>query len=67
MQEATALEHEAKKTKQAYKARLLESMGNAALLDFPDGKSLRRQVIEKDAYMVGAQKYMESRFINTPH
>ncbi len=67
MDEASELEKQGKATRKAYQARLLELMGEAALLDFSDGKSYRRQQVDKQAYTVGEQHYMDSRFINTPH
>lgn len=46
------------------KARLLEEMGEAALLAFPDGKCFRRQTIQRAAYSVEATSYMDFRLIN---
>ena len=66
MLEAVALEGEAKRTKEAYKARLLAAMGDHALMVFPDGKVLRRQRITRPAYTVAESAYMDIRLINAP-
>jgi len=66
MIEAQTLESEAHKRAEACKVRLLEFMGPRALLDFPDGKSLRRKAVDRPAYEVPPSHFVESRFINTP-
>jgi putative phage-type endonuclease len=47
---------------EAAKSALLFDMGAAAQLVFPDGKALRRKLIEKKAYAVEATKYIDARF-----
>lgn len=54
----------AKATADAMKARLLEEMGDAALLAFPDGKCYRRQKITRAPYSVEETTYIDARFIN---
>jgi putative phage-type endonuclease len=54
----------AKATADAMKARLLEEMGDAALLAFPDGKCYRRQTVTRSAYTVEETSYVDARFIN---
>lgn len=66
MQKAGELEKDAKATKDAFKARLLEFMGPNALLEFPDGKCFRRQETERAGYTVQATKYVDARFVNDP-
>lgn len=61
--EAVALENEAKKAKNGLRAKMLELMGSAALLEFPDGQCLRRQRVDKCAYTVAASSYMDLRFV----
>lgn len=46
------------------KARLLDEMGDAALLAFPDGKAFRRARIERSGYTVEASTYVDARFVN---
>lgn len=46
------------------KSRLLDEMGNAALLAFPDGKAFRRQSVTRKAYSVEETTYIDARFIN---
>jgi putative phage-type endonuclease len=45
------------------KAHLLEEMGEAALLAFPDGQAYRRQKVERAAYSVEASSYIDARFV----
>lgn len=45
------------------KAHLLATMGEAALLAFSDGKSLRRKLIDKRGYSVAPTQYMDARFV----
>lgn len=66
MEKRGRMEAAAKASKEAYKARLLEHMGEAALLGFPDGKAFRRQKTKRAAYTVEATVYIDSRFINDP-
>lgn len=66
METAAAARKSALAEETAYKARLLELMGESAVLAFPDGKALRRQEISKDTYTVAASKYIDTRFINDP-
>jgi putative phage-type endonuclease len=49
---------------QACKARLLEEMGEAAILAFPDGKAYRRQLTQRAGYTVAPTEYMDARFVN---
>lgn len=57
-------EKAAKKEKDAYKVRLLEFMGDAALLAFPDGKAFRRQKTHRKGYVVDATEFVDARFVN---
>ncbi|MGH8266901.1 MAG: hypothetical protein ACRETH_05485, partial [Steroidobacteraceae bacterium] len=45
------------------KARLLEEMGEAALMAFPDGMAYRRKQVDRAGYTVGPASYMDARFI----
>lgn len=63
---AAEAEKAAKADKDGYRARLLELMGEAALLAFPDGKCFRRQITERAGYVVEATKFVDARFINDP-
>jgi putative phage-type endonuclease len=47
---------------EAAKTALLFDMGEAAQLVFPDGKALRRKLIQKKAYTVEPTSYVDSRF-----
>lgn len=66
----TALETAQKARKQAeatvdaLKGRILDEMGDAALLAFPDGMAFRRQKITRSAYSVAETTYVDARFIN---
>jgi putative phage-type endonuclease len=66
IERAQRIEKAAKARIDAYKSRLLEEMGDAALLAFPDGKCYRRQVTPRAAYSVDATEYVDARFINDP-
>lgn len=66
MEIAAAAEKAAAAEVKANKARLLELMGESALLAFPDGKALRRQRIDKDEYTVAPSSYIDTRFIKDP-
>lgn len=46
----------------AAKAHLLYHMGNAARLDFEDGRCLRRKLIKKKGYVVEPSEYIDARF-----
>jgi predicted phage-related endonuclease len=61
---ATAAEKEAKATIESLKARLLEHMGEAAILAFPDGKAYRRQLVQRAGYTVEPAEYIDFRMIN---
>jgi putative phage-type endonuclease len=49
---------------ESLKARLLEEMGEAALLAYPDGKAHRRQKLSRVGYTVEPAEYMDFRIIN---
>lgn len=66
MQEHAGIEKAAEAQKDAYKARLLESMGEAALLAFPDGKAFRRQKSTRAGYVVNETEVLDCRFVNDP-
>jgi putative phage-type endonuclease len=57
-----AKEHDEKA--KALKARILNSMGEAAVLAFPDGKAIRRKLIEKKRYTVAPTSYWDARVVN---
>jgi len=63
---AQTIEKAAKARIDGYKSRLLDEMGDAALLAFPDGKCFRRQVTKRAAYVVSATDYVDTRFVNDP-
>lgn len=63
MEAAAEIEKAQKFLKDSMKARLLNEMGEAAMLVFPDGKAMRRKLIEKEPYQVAASSYMDSRFV----
>jgi putative phage-type endonuclease len=48
------------------KAHLLDEMGGAAILAFPDGMCLRRQETKRAGYAVDAATYIDTRFIKDP-
>ena len=64
MEQFTQAEKVAKQQKEACKAELLDLMGNAALLAFPDGKCFRRQQVDRKAYTVDATSYVDFRLVN---
>jgi putative phage-type endonuclease len=64
MDQAAEAEKLAKREKESYKARLLEFMGEAALLAFPDGKAFRRQTTNRKSYIVDATSFIDARFVN---
>jgi predicted phage-related endonuclease len=66
MEKATRVESLGKKFKEQYRVQLLESMADAALLDFPDGRSFRRLKVTRAGYVVAETEYVEARMINTP-
>lgn len=66
MQEHAEAEKAAKASKEAFRARLLELMGESALLAFPDGKVLRRQVTNRKGYAVDPTEFVDARFVNDP-
>ncbi len=51
-------------TIESMKARLLEEMGEAALLAFPDAKCYRRQITHRAGYTVQPADYVDFRLIN---
>lgn len=51
-------------TVESLKARLLDEMGEAALLAFPDAKCYRRQQISRAGYSVEPAEYIDFRLIN---
>jgi putative phage-type endonuclease len=57
-------EKAAKRDKEAYKVRLLEFMGDAAVLSFPDGKAFRRQTTKRKGYFVEPSEYIDARIVN---
>lgn len=65
-EKAARIEALGKRIKDQCTARLLDVMGDNAVLAFPDGKAFRRKLISKDAYSVEAIEYMDSRFVNDP-
>ena len=66
MTAAAAIINEQTKIRDGWKAQLLDIMGEAALLAFPDGKCYRRAKVDKDAYTCEATSYVDARFINDP-
>ena len=52
---------EAERMADGCKARILEAIGDAGALLLPDGSSYGRKVVEKKAYTVEAQAYVELR------
>lgn len=61
---AQATEKSAKANVESLKSRLLDEMGEAALLAFPDAKCYRRQKIERAGYSVEPAEYIDFRLIN---
>lgn len=66
MENAAVEEKVAKSAKEGFKARILEEMGEAALLAFPDGKCMRRQKTERAGYAVEATSFIDARLIKDP-
>jgi putative phage-type endonuclease len=64
LDQAKALEKNAKATIESMQARLLEEMGEAALLAFPDAKCYRRQLTQRAGYTVEPTSYIDFRLIN---
>lgn len=61
---AQAAAKAANETIEAMKARLLDEMGEAALLAFPDAKCYRRQITQRAGYTVQPTDYIDFRLIN---
>lgn len=61
---AQAQEKIAKANIESLKSRLLEEMGEAALLAFPDAKCYRRQKVDRTGYSVEPASYIDFRLIN---
>lgn len=61
---AAAAEKAAKANIESLKSRLLEEMGEAALLAFPDAKCYRRQKTSRAGYSVEPTDYIDFRLIN---
>lgn len=61
---AQSVEKAAEATVESMKSRLLDEMGEAALLAFPDGRAFRRQLTQRAGYTVKPTEYMDARFIN---
>jgi len=49
------------------KARLLDEMGEAALLAFGDGKAYRRQLTKRKGYEVPESEYIDFRLVSDPN
>jgi putative phage-type endonuclease len=64
LEDAKSVAKDALARADSLQARLLEEMGEAALLAFPDGKCFRRQKIQRAGYTVGPSEYMDFRLIN---
>lgn len=64
LEAAAAAEKAAKANIESLKSRLLEEMGEAALLAFPDAKCYRRQVTQRAGYTVDPTEYIDFRLIN---
>jgi putative phage-type endonuclease len=61
---AIATEKAAKANVESLKSRLLEEMGEAALLAYPDGKAHRRQKTDRAGYTVEPTSYIDFRLVN---
>lgn len=61
---AQAAEKSAKANIESLKSRLLDEMGEAALLAYPDGKAHRRQETQRAGYTVEPTSFMDFRLIN---
>lgn len=66
MEAAAEIERNAKREKDSARAALLHLMGEAAMLEFPDGRSFRRMQVTKAAYHVEGSTYIDARMIRTP-
>lgn len=64
LEAAQAAEKAAKANIESLKSRLLDEMGEAALLAFPDAKCYRRQKTQRTGYFVEPTEYMDFRLIN---
>lgn len=64
MERFTEAEKAAKQGKEARKAELLELMGEAALLAFPDGKCFQRKTVDRKGYTVEPTSYVDFRLVN---
>lgn len=64
LEAAQAAEKAAKANIESLKSRLLEEMGEAALLAYPDGKAHRRQLTQRAGYTVEPTEFMDFRIIN---
>jgi predicted phage-related endonuclease len=53
----------ATESRDAAQAELLDYMKNAALLRFPDGKALRRQLTSRREYVVKASEFIATRWV----
>jgi putative phage-type endonuclease len=65
LEEANEMESRAKKVKQTARTALLGLMGEAAVLQFPDGFSYRRKRVDRGAYTVDATSYIDFRLAKT--
>lgn len=63
LESTTAEEKAAKFAKDAAKARLLEIMGEASVLRFPDRMGLRRARIDRKGYTVAPTSYVDARWV----
>jgi putative phage-type endonuclease len=64
LEAAAAAEKAAKANVESLKSRLLDEMGEAALLAFPDAKCFRRQKVSRAGYSVEPAEYIDFRLIN---
>ncbi len=60
-QEAAKFAAEYQETAECAKAHLMRRMGEAAQMEFSDGKALRRKLIAKKPYMVNSAPYVDAR------
>lgn len=58
-----AAEKTAKEAADTAKAQLLDFMGDASILVFPDGKGMRRAEVSRKAYTVAATSYIDARIV----
>lgn len=65
LEDATSTEKAAKAAKDEHKAALLDYMGEASVLRFQDGRSLRRARVDRKGYTVAATSYIDARFVNS--